>query len=102
MGKTRDLFKQIRDTKGTFHTKMDTVKDRNGMDLTEAEDIKKRWQEYTEELYKNDLHDQDNHDGVITHLEPEILECEVKWALESITTNKASGGNGIPVQLFQG
>ena len=90
MGKTRDLFKKIRDTKGTFHAKMSTIKDRNGMDLTEGEDIKKRWQEYTEELYKKDLHNQDNHDGVITHLEPDILECEVKWALESITTNKAS------------
>ena len=99
MGKTRDLFKKIRDTKGTFHAKMVSIKDRNGMDLTEAEDIKKRWQEYTEELYKKDLHDPDNHDGVITHLEPEILECEVKWALESITTNKASGGDGIPVEL---
>ena len=87
-GKTRDLFKKIRDTKGTFHAKMGSIKDRNGMDLKEAEDIKKRWQEYTEELYKKDLHDQDNHDGVITYLEPEILECEVKWALESITTNK--------------
>ena len=97
MGKTRDLFKKIRDTKGTFHEKMGSIKDRNGMDLTEAEDIKKRWQEYTEELYKRDLHDPDNHDGVITHLEPDILECEVKWALESITTNKASGGDGIPV-----
>ena len=97
MGKTRDLFKKIRDTKGTFHAKMGTIKDRNGMDLTEAEDIKKRWQEYTEELYKKDLHDQDNHDGVITHLEPDILECEVKWDLRSITTNKASGGDGIPV-----
>ena len=102
MRKTRNLLKKIQDIKGTFHAKMGLIKDRNGMDLTEAEDIKKRWQEYTEELYKNDLHDQDNHDGVITHLEPEILECEVKWALESITTNKASGGNGIPVQLFQG
>ena len=101
MGKTRDLFKKIRDTRGTSHTKMGTVKDRNGRDLTEAEDIKKRWQEYTEELYKKDLHDQDNHDGVITHLEPDILECEVKWALESITTNKASGGDGISVELFQ-
>ena len=101
MEKTRDLFKKIRDTKGTFHTKMGTIKDRNGMDLTEAEDIKKRWQEYTEELFKKDLHDPDNHDGVITDLEPEILECEVKWALESITTNKASGGYGIPVELFQ-
>ena len=101
MGKTRDLFKQIRDTKGTLHAKMGSIKDRNGMDLTEAEDIKKRWQEYTEELYKKDLHDQDNHDGVITHLEPDILEREVKWALGSITTNKASGGDGIPVELFQ-
>ena len=101
MGKTRDLFKKIRDTKGTFHAKMGTIKDRNGMDLTEAEDIKKRWQEYTEELYKNDLHDQDNHNGVITHLEPDILECEVKWALGSITTNKVSGGDGISVELFQ-
>jgi len=98
---TRDLFKKIRDTKGTFHAKMGLIKDRNGMNLTEAEDIKKRWPEYTEELYKKDLYDQDNHDGVITHLEPNILECEVKWALESITTNKASGGDGIPVQLFQ-
>ena len=94
MGKTRDLFKKIRDTKGTFHAKMGSIKDRNGRDLTEAEDIKKRWQEYTE-LYKKDLHDPDNHDGVITDLEPDILECEVKWALESITTNKASGGDGI-------
>ena len=101
MGKTRDLFKKIRDTKGIFHAKMSSIKDRNGMDLTEAEDIKKRWQEYTEELYKKDLHDQDNHDGVITHLEADILECEVKWALESITTNTASGGDGIPVELFQ-
>ena len=101
MGKTRDLFKKIRDTKGTFHAKMGSIKDRNGMDLTEAEDIKKRWQEYTGELYKKDLHNQDNHDGVITHLEPDILECEVKWALESITTNKASEGDGIPVELFQ-
>ena len=101
MGKTRDLFKKIRDTKGTFHAKMCSIKDRNGMDLTEAEDIKKRWQEYTEKLYKKDLHDPDNHDGVITHLEPDILECEVKWALESITTNKAGGGDGIPVELFQ-
>ena len=99
MGKTRDL-KKIRDTKGTFHAKTGLIKDRNGMDLTEAEDIKKRWQEYTE-LYKKDLHDPDNHDGVITHLEPDILECEVKWALESITTNKASGGDGIPVQHFK-
>ena len=101
MGKTRDLFKKIRDTKETFHAKMGSIKDRNGVDLTEAEDIKKRWQEYTEELYKKDLHYPDNHDGVITHLEPDILECEVKWALESITTNKASGGDGIPVELFQ-
>ena len=101
MGKTRDLFKKIRETKGTFHAKMGSIKDRNGMDLTEAEDIKKRWQEYTEKLCKKDLHDPDNHDGVITHLEPYILECEVKWALESITTNKASGGDVIPVELFQ-
>ena len=101
MGKTRDLIKKIRDTKGTFHAKMDTIKDRNGMDLTEAEDIKKRWQEYTEELYKKELHDQDNHNGVITHLQPDILECEVKWALGSITTNKAIGDDGIPVELFQ-
>ena len=101
MGKTRDLCKKIRDTKGTFHAKMGSIKDRNGMDLTEAEDIKKRWQEYTEELYKKDLHDPDNHNGVITHLEPDILECEVKWALESITTNKASGCDGILVELFQ-
>ena len=102
VGKTRDLFKKIRDTKGTFHAKMGLIKHRNGMDLTEAEDIKKKWQEYTEEkLYKKDLHDPDNHDGVITHLEPDILECEVKWALGSITTNKASGGDGIPVELFQ-
>jgi len=100
MGKTRDLFNKIRDTKGTFHAKMGSIKDRNGMDLTEAEDIKKRWQEYTEELYKKDLHDPDNHDGVITHLEPDMLECEVKWALGSITMNKASGGDGIAVQLF--
>ena len=100
LGKTRDLFKKIQDTKGTFHAKMGLIKDRNGIDLTEAEDIKKRWQEYTE-LYKKDLHDPDNHDGVITHLEPDILECEVKWALESIITNKASGGDGIPVELFQ-
>ena len=100
MGKTRDLFKKIRDTKGTFHAKIVSIKDKNGMDLTEAEDIKKRRQEYTE-LYKKDLHDPDNHDGVITHLEPDILECEVKWALGSITTNKASGGDGIPVELFQ-
>src|SRR5574337_1917581 len=101
MGKTRDLFKKIRDTKGTFHAKMISIKDRNGMDLTEAEDIKKRWQEYTEELYKKDLHDPDNHGGVITDLEPDILECEVKWGLESITTNEASEGDGIPVELFQ-
>ena len=100
MGKTRDLFKQIRNIKGTFHAKMGQIKDRNGMDLTEAEDIKKKWQEYTEELYKKDLHDQDNHDVVITNLEPDILECEVKWALERIPMNKASGGDGIPVQLF--
>ena len=98
MGKTRDLFKKIRDTKGTFHAKMGKIKDRNGMDLIEAEDIKKRWQEYTEELYKKDLHDPD---GVITHLEPDILECEVKWALESITTNKANRSDGIPTELFQ-
>ena len=97
MGKTSDLFKIIRDTKGTFHAKMGSIKDRDGRDLTEAEDIKKRWQEYTEELYKKDLHDQDNHNGVITDLEPDILECEVKWALKSITMNKASG---IPVELF--
>ena len=101
MGKTRDLFKQIRDTKGRFHEKMDTIKDRNGMDLTEAEDIKNRWQEYTEKQYKKDLNDPDNHDGVIIHLEPDILECEVKWALGNITMNKASGGDGIPVELFQ-
>src|SRR5574337_303796 len=101
MRKTRDLFKKIRDTKGTFHAKMGSIKDSNGRDLTEAEDIKKRWQEYTEELYKKDFHDQDNHDGVIIHLEPDILECEVKWALESIPTNKASGGDGIPVDLFK-
>ena len=100
MGKARDLFKKIRKTKGIFHAKMDTIKDRNAMDLTEAEDIKKRWQEYTE-LYKKDLHDPDNHDGVITHLEPDLLECEVKRTLESITMNKASGGDGIPVELFQ-
>ena len=100
LGKTRDLFKKIRDTKGTFHAKMDIINDRNCMDLTEAEDIK-RWQEYTEELYKKDLHNPGNHDGMITHLEPDILECEVKWALESITMKKASGGDGIPVELFQ-
>ena len=96
MGKTRDLFKKIRDTKGTFHAKMDSIKDKNGMDLTEAEDVKKSWQEYTEELYKKDLHNSDNHHGVITHLEPDMVECEVKWALERIT----SGGDGIPVELF--
>ena len=101
MGKTRDLFMKIRDIKGTFHGKMSTRKDRNGMDLTEAEDSKKRWQEYTEELYKNYPHNPDNHDGVITHLEPDILECEVKWALRRITMNKASGGDRIPVELFQ-
>ena len=101
MGKTSNLLKKIRDTKGIFHAKMGSIKDRNGRDLTETEDIKKRWQKYTEELYKKDLHDPDNHDGVITHLEPDILECEVKWALGSITTNKANGGNGIPVDLFQ-
>ena len=101
MGKTRDLFKKIRDTKGTFHTKMGSIKDRNGMDLTEAEDIKKRWQEYRKELYKKDLHDLDNHNGVITHEEPDILECEVKWALGSITTNKVSRGDEIPLELFQ-
>ena len=103
MGKTSDLFKKITDTKGTFHAKMGLIKDRNGMDLTEAKHIKKRWQEYTEELYKKDLHDPDNHEGVITptHLELDILECEVKWALGSITTNKAGGSNGIPVELFQ-
>ena len=101
MGKTRDLFKKIRDIKETFHAKMGSIKDRDGMDLTEAKDIEKRWQEYTEEPYKEDLHDPDNHNGVITHLEPDILEYEVKWALRSITTNKASGGDGIPVELFQ-
>ena len=101
MGKIRDLFKKIRDTKGTFHAKMGPIKGRNGMDLTEAEDIKKRWQEYIEQLYKKDLHDQNNYDGVITHLEPDILECKVKLALGNITTNKASGGDGIPVELFQ-
>ena len=99
MGKTRDL-KKIRDIKGTFHVMMGSIKDRNGMDLTEAKNIKKRWPEYTEELYRKDLHDPVNHDGVITHLEPDILECEVKWALGSITMNKASGGDGIPVELF--
>ena len=101
MGKMRDFFKKIRDTKGTFHAKMGTIKDRNTMDLTEAEDIKKRWQEYTEELYKKDFHDADNHNCVITHQQPDILECEVKWALGSMTMNKASGVNGISVQLFQ-
>ena len=101
MGKTRDLFKKIRNTKGTFYAKMGSMKYRNGMDLTEAEDIKKRWQKYMEELYRKNLHNQDNHDGVIIHLEPDILECEVKWALESMTMNKASGGDGIPVELFQ-
>ena len=101
MGKTGDFFKKIRDTKGTIHAKMGSIKDRNGRDLTEAKDIKKMWQEYTEELYKKDLHDPDNHDGVMTHLEPGILECEVKWALGSITTNKASGSDRIPVKLFQ-
>ena len=101
MGKTRELFKKIRDTKGTFHAKMGSIKDRNGRDLTEAADIKKRWQEYTEELYKKYLNDPDNHNGVISHLDPDILECEVKWALGSITMNKARGGNGIPVELFQ-
>ena len=102
MEKIRDLFRKIRDTKGTFHAKMDLIKDRNGMDLTEVEDIKQRWQEYTGELYKKDLHNPDNHNDVITDLEPDILECEVQWALESITMNKASGGDGIaPVELFQ-
>ena len=101
MGKTRDLFKKIRDTKGKFHVKMGSIKDRNGMDLTEAGDIKKSWQEYTEELYKKDLHDLDNHNGVITNLEPDILECELKWALGNITINKASGGDGVPAELFQ-
>ena len=101
MGKTRDLFKDIRDTKGTFHAKMGTIKDRNGMDLTEAENMKKRWQEYTEELYKKDLHNTDNHDTVISHLEPDILECKVKWALGSITTNRASGSDRIQAELFQ-
>ena len=101
MGKTRDLFKKIRDTKGTFHAKKGSIKDRNDMDLTEAEDTKKRRQEYIEELYKKDLHDPDNHDAVITHLEPDSLECKVKWALGSNTTNKASVGDGLPVELFQ-
>ena len=101
MGKIRDLFKKIRDTNGTFQAKMSSIKDRNGMDLTEAEDSKKRWQEYTEELYKKDLHDPDNHNCVITHVDPDILECEIKWALGSIITSKASGGDGIPAELFQ-
>ena len=101
MGKTRDLFRKIRHTKGTFHAKMGSIKERNGTDLTEAEDIKKGWQEYTEELYKKELHDPDNHNDVITNLEPDILECEVKWASESITTNKASEGDGIAVELFK-
>ena len=101
MGKAKDRFKKIRATKGAFHAKMGSIKDRNGMDLTAAEDIKKRWQEYTEELYKKELHDPDSHNGVITHPEPDILECKVKWALGSITTNKASGGDGIPVELFR-
>ena len=101
MGKTRDLFKKIRDIKGTFHAKMNSIKDRNGMDLTEAVDIKKRWQEYTEELYKKDLHDLDNHNGVITHLKPDILECEVKWTLGSITMNKASGGMEFQLSYFK-
>ena len=101
MGKTRDLFKKIRDTKGIFYAKMGTIKDRSGMDLTEVGDIKKRWQEYTEKLYKKGLYDLDNHDGVITHLEPDILECEVKWTLESIITNKASGGERSPAEIFQ-
>ena len=101
MGKTGDLFKKIRDTKGPFHAEMGSIKDRNGMDLKEAEDIKKRWQEYSKELYKKDLHDPDNHDGMITHLEPDILECEVKWALGSITMNKASGGDGFQLNYFK-
>ena len=101
MGKTRDLFKKIRDNKETFHAKMGTIKGKNGMDLTEAEDIKKRWQDYTEEPYKKDLNDPDNHDGVISHLEPDIVKCKAKWALRSITMNKACGGDGIPVELFQ-
>ena len=101
MGKMSDLFKKIRDTKGTFHAKMATIKDRNGMDLTEPQGIKMRWQEYTEELYKKGLHDPDNHNAVITHIEPDIMECEVRWALGSITMNKASGGDGIPAELFQ-
>ena len=101
MGKTRDLFKKIREIRGKFHAKMSTIKDRNSMDLTEAEGIKKRWQEYTEELHKNDFHDPDNHDGVITHLEPDILECKVKWSVGSITTDKARGGDGFPAKLIQ-
>ena len=101
MGKTRDLLKKIGDTKGTFHAKMGTIRDRNGKELTEAEDIKKRWQEYTEELYKKDPHDPNNHDGVITHLEPDILECKVRWALGTVTKKKASGGDGIPIELFK-
>ena len=101
MGKTRVLFKKIRDTEGTFHANMGLIKDRNGMDLTEAEDIKRRWQKYTEKMYKRDIHDPDNHDGVITHLEPDIMECEVKWPLGSITMNKASGGDGIPLSHFK-
>ena len=101
MGKTRDLFKKVRDTKGTYHAKMGTIKDRNCMDLTEAEDIKKRWQEHTKELYKKDLHDPDSHDDVITNLQPDILECEIRWAIGSTTKNKASGGDGIPAELFQ-
>ena len=101
MGKTRDLFKKIRDTKGTFHAKLGSIKDRNGIGLTEAEDITKRWQKHTEELYEKDLHYPDNHNGVTTHLQPDILECKVKWPLGSITTNKASGDDGIPVELFQ-
>ena len=101
MGKTRDLFKKVRDTKGIFHAKMGSIKDRNGMDLRETEDIKKRWQQYTEELYKKDVYDPDSHNGVITHLEPDILECEINWALAGITMNKASGGDGILVELFQ-
>ena len=100
MGTTRDLFKKIRDTKGIFHAKAGTIKDRKGMDIAEAEDIKKRWQQYIEELWQKGLNDPDNHNGAVTYLEPDILECEVKWALESITTNKASGGDGIPVELF--
>ena len=101
MGQTRNLFQKIRDTTGTLHAKMSSIKDRNGMDLTEAEDIKKRWQEYTEDLYKKYLHDPDNHDAVIINLEPDVLECEIKWTLGSITTNKVSGGDGIPAELFQ-